>query len=222
MAVRSTGLPVELAQAPLRTVRARDVTVYTHARPQLARLTQAGLLHRLADGYFTVVPQDRVGTTWMPTLEAAAAGVAAADFGARAFALMGISAARIHHAIPRAVAIAVVAAPRRRKTLSLTDRDATVDFLVRDLAVMQVEMMQTDLGPCLVTTPEQTLLDLAHRPDTGGLSDEVQAAMRALAPRCDFQTLAAVADGQRLGRTLARVRQAGLLQRPPNVEAHQT
>ena len=33
---RRTGIPVELAQAPMRTVRARDVTVYAHARPQLA------------------------------------------------------------------------------------------------------------------------------------------------------------------------------------------
>ena len=208
---RRTGLPAELAQAPLRTVRARDVTVYAHARPQLARLAQTGLLHRLTDGYYTVVPQDRIDATWMPTLEASAAGVAAADFGARAFALMGISAARVHQAIPRAVAVAVVAAPRRRRALTLTDRDATIEFLVRDLTVMHVEMMQTELGGCLVTTPEQTLLDLAHRPDEGGLADEAQAAMRALAPRCDADTLAEIAEEQRLGRALDRVRRAGLL-----------
>lgn len=210
MTTRQTGVPVELAQAPLRTVRARDVTVYAHSRSQLARLTQAGLLHRLAHGYFAVVPQDRVGTGWTPTLEAAAAGVAGADFGARGFALMGISAARVQHAIPRAVAVAVVAAPRRRGPVDLTDRDATVRFLIRDLDVMQVEVMDTDLGRCLVTTPEQTLLDLAHRPDRDGLAVDVDGAMRALAARCDPVVLAEIAEHQRLGRALDRVRREGL------------
>lgn len=168
-------------------------------------------MHRLANGYYAVVPQDRVGSRWMPTLEAAAAGVAAADFGARGFALMGISAARMHHVMPRAVGVAVVAAPRRRGAVDLTDRDAAVRFLVRDLDVMPVEIMETDLGRCLVTTPEQTLLDLAHRPDEDGLTEDVGAAMRALATRCDARVLAEVAAKQRLGRALARLRRAGLV-----------
>ncbi|MFC7486708.1 type IV toxin-antitoxin system AbiEi family antitoxin [Knoellia sp. CPCC 206453] len=207
---RQTGLPAELAQAPLRTVRARDVTVYKHVRPQLARLTQAGLLHRLANGYFTVVPQDRVGAEWMPTLEAAAAGVAAADFGARGFALMGISAARVHHALPRAVGVALVAAPRRRGPVHMTDRNAVVRFLIRDVAAMEVELTETEMGRCLITTPEQTLLDLAHRPDRDALDEDVEAAMRALAARCDAALLAEIAANQRLGRALDRVRRAGL------------
>jgi predicted transcriptional regulator of viral defense system len=147
----------------------------------------------------------------MPTLEAAAAGVAAAGLGARGFALMGISAARMHHAVPRAVSVAVVGTPRRRRSIELTDRDAVVRFLVRDLDVMQLEIMQTELGPCLVTTPEQTLLDLAHRPDQDGLAEEVDGALRALAPRCDGELLAEIARTQRLGRALDRVREAGLV-----------
>ncbi len=209
--IRRTGIPAELAQAPLRTVRARDVTVYVHARPQLARLERAGLLHRLAPGYFAVVPQERVGSTWMPTLEGAAAGVAGADFGVRGFALMGISAARLHHVMPRAVAVAVVAAPRRRRAIELTDRDAVVRFLVRDLDVMQLEVLETDLGRCLVTTPEQTLLDLAHRPDQDALAEDVDTALRALAPRCDARVLAEITGRQRLGRALDRLRRAGLV-----------
>ncbi|MBT9256458.1 type IV toxin-antitoxin system AbiEi family antitoxin [Phycicoccus sp. MAQZ13P-2] len=209
--MRRPGLPTEFARAALRTVRARDVTVYAHPRTQLARLEQAGLLHRLADGYFAVVPSDRVGEGWRPTVEAAAAGVAAADFGARGFALMGVSAARLHHVLPRAVGIAVVAAPRRRAPVTLADRDATVRFLVRDLALMHLEVLESDLGRCLVTTPEQTLLDLAHRPRQDGLPEEVDAAVRALAPRCDPDLVAEVADGQRLGRALDRLRRQGLL-----------
>jgi len=195
----------------MRTVRTRDVLVYAHPRQELARLMRAGLLHRLADGYFVVVPQDRVGTQWMPRLEDSAAGIAAADFGARGAALMGISAARVHRAVPRVVAVAVVAAPRRRKALRLTDREAIVDFLVRDLEVMNVEMVQTELGGCLVTTPEQTLLDLAHLPGHRGLADETDMAMRALAPRCDPDILAEIAKKQRLASALRRVRHAGLL-----------
>lgn len=211
VATRRTGIPAELAQAPLRTVRARDVTVYAHARSQLARLEQAGLLHRLASGYFAVVPQERVGSGWMPTLEGAAAGVAAADFGARGFALMGVSAARMHQVLPRAIGVAVVAASRRRRPVELSDRDASVRFLVRDLEVMHVEVLETDLGRCLVTTPEQTLLDLAHRPSEDGLSEDVDAALRALAPRCDAEVLAEITRRQRLGRALGRLRRVGLV-----------
>src|SRR5690349_9197779 len=71
----STPLPPALARIPLRTIRPRDATaVYPHPRAQLARLAERGLLHRLADGYYAVVPQDMVGHKWMPGLEAAAAG----------------------------------------------------------------------------------------------------------------------------------------------------
>src|SRR4051794_40196526 len=94
-------LPVEIAAAPLRTVRPKTVSVYAQPRQELARLTRNGLLHRLADGFFVVVPQDRVGSDWAPTLEAAAAGVGAAEFGLDRFALMGLTAARLHRATPR-------------------------------------------------------------------------------------------------------------------------
>lgn len=201
----ATGLPAELAQAPLRTVRARDVTAYAHPRAQLARLEQRGLLHRLADGFYTAVPLDRVGQRWLPTLEGAAAGIAAAEFGERRFALMGASAARVHRVLPRALALAHVAAPRRRKQLRLTDRAALVRFLPRDLDVIDVELLRTDLGECLVTSPEQTVLDLAHlRSDPA--EDDVRAAIRALLPHCNDTVLADIADAQRLGRALAKTR----------------
>jgi len=205
MTTRYAGLPPEIAQARLKTVRARDVTAYAHPRAQLARLEANGLLHRVAAGFYTVVPQDRVGANWLPTLEGAAAGIAAAEFGTGRYALMGLTAARLHGATPRAIAVAVVAAPRRREVVRLTDRQATVRFVVRDVDALQVEMMRTDLGPCLTTTPEQTVLDLAHLPDIGGLRDEALAAIRALLPRCDPEALAEIANTQRLGRAYGRV-----------------
>lgn len=206
MAVRYPGVPAEIAQAPLRTVRPRDVTVYANPRKELRRLETAGLLHRLAEGIYTVVPQDRVGGNWLPTLEAAAAGIGAAEFGAGRYALMGLTAARLHRAIPRAIAVAVIAAPRRRETLRMTDRPATVRFLVRDIDALHVEMAQTELGGSLITTPEQTVLDLAHLPDIGEMEAEALAAIRTLLPRCDHEVLAQIAATQRRGRALDRVR----------------
>ena len=203
---RTTGIPVELARAPLRTVRARDVTAYAHPRAQLARLEQRGVMHRLADGFFTTVPQDRAGGSWLPTLEGAAAGIAATEFGERGFALMGLSAARMHRALPRALAAAFVAAPRRRQRMRLSDRDAVIYFRQRDLALLHVELMPTDLGECLVTTPEQTVLDLAHARHDPAVDADVHAAIRSLLAQCGDATLAEVAGSQRLGRAFAHVR----------------
>jgi predicted transcriptional regulator of viral defense system len=206
MAVRSAGVPPEIAQAPLRTVRARDVTTYAQSHKDLARLEARGLLHRIGDGFYTVVPQDRVGSSWMPTLEGAAAGIGAAEFGPGRYALMSLTAARLHRAIPRAISTAIVAAPRKRRTLQMVDRHASVLFRARDIAALQVEMMKTDLGGCLVTTPEQTVLDLAYRPNIGDLEDEATAAIHALLPRCDRDLMADIAASQRLGRAFDRVR----------------
>jgi hypothetical protein len=170
------------------------------------RLERAGLLHKLADGYYTVIPQDRIGHRWMPTLEGAAAGVAAADFGGDSYGLMGLTAARLHGAIPRAIAFAVVAAPRRRRDLRLADRDATIRFIPRDIDRLQLERMTTDLGTCLVTTPEQTVLDLAHRPTLGEMEHEARSAIDVLSRRCDHAVLEEIAAEQRLGAALGRVR----------------
>ncbi len=206
MPVRYPGVPPVIAQAPLRTVRPRDVDAYANPRKELARLEARGLVHRLAEGFYALVPQDRIGGDWLPTLEGAAAGIGAAEFGAGRYALMGLTAARLHRAIPRAIAIAVIAAPRRRETLRMTDRPATIRFLVRDITDLQVEVMQTDLGDCLVTTPEQTVLDLAHLPNIGEMEDEALAAIHALLPRCDQELMAEIAATQRLRQPFNRVR----------------
>lgn len=52
---RQTGLPPEFARLPMRMVRA-----------ELARLTDLGLLHRVATGFYKAVPDSQVGTEWMP------------------------------------------------------------------------------------------------------------------------------------------------------------
>lgn len=208
---RRTGrLPATLLHRPLRVLRPQDAAdVYAYPRPEFARLVRLGVLHRLATGYYAVVPDDHVGHPWLPDLEAAALGVAASDEGIDSVALMGISAARVHGAVPRALGVAVVAAGRHRKTLHLIDRDATVLFTRRDVSRLDVERRPLELGQGFVTTVEQTVLDLAARPDLGDAPDEARDAIRALLPRADREVLTDLAAAQRRSTTLDRILRGG-------------
>jgi predicted transcriptional regulator of viral defense system len=191
----------------MRTFRAADAAVvYAHPAPQLRRLEQLGVLHRLAHGYYTVVPQDQIGTNWMPTLEAAAAGIAAARFHPDRAPLMGVSAARLHGALPRALAVAIVAAPAQHDPITLLDRPALVRFVKRDMTRVDVETVPTELGRALVTSIEQTVLDLARRPALNVAEDQIPDALRALLPRCEPEVLEELARRQRLRSALARAR----------------
>jgi predicted transcriptional regulator of viral defense system len=172
----------------------------------MRRLERRGAVHRLAHGYYVVVPQEYVGTGWMPALEAAAAGIATADLGPANAILMGVSAARLHGAIPRAIDTAVVAVPAQRAAIKLADRAATVRFVKRETARLDAERMSTELGPTLVTTPEQTILDLARRPDLGDAEDEVPGAVRILIARADANLLEELAMAQRARASLRRAR----------------
>ncbi|MBB2890221.1 type IV toxin-antitoxin system AbiEi family antitoxin domain-containing protein [Flexivirga oryzae] len=189
----------------MRTLRPRDAQgVYAQPRGEVRRLEHRGALHKLAHGYYVVVPQEQTGTGWMPTLEAAAAGIATADFGPANTVLMGLSAARLHGAIPRALGAAVVAVPAQRNTITLVDRAAAVRFVKRDTSRLDAERMNTELGATLVTTPEQTVLDLARRPSLGGAPDEVPGAVRILIARADMKLLEELAASQRAWTSLRR------------------
>lgn len=204
----TTAVPRVLAASPLRTFRPQDAeATYAQPRGEMRRLERRGVLHRLAHGYYVVVPQDQTGTDWMPTLEAAAAGIATADFGPANAILMGVSAARVHGAIPRAIGTAVVAVPAQRNAITLADRVATVRFVKRDTGRLDAERMNTELGPTLVTTPEQTVLDLARRPDLGDAADEVRDAVRILIGRADHELLEELAAAQRARASLRRARE---------------
>ena len=202
----ATAVPRELAALPLRTLRPQQAaTVYAQPRLEVRRLERRGALHRLAHGYYVVVPQQHVGTGWMPALEAAAAGIAASDFGPGQAVLMGVSAARMHGALPRSISTAVVAVPAQRNPIRLADRDATVRFVKRDTDRLDAVPMTTELGSTLVTTPEQTVLDLGRRPGLGGAEDEVHAAARILLARADAALLDELATAQRARASLRRV-----------------
>jgi predicted transcriptional regulator of viral defense system len=204
---RGTPLPTGLAQAPMKTIRPVDAARhYAHPRPQLARLTERGLLHRLADGYYVVVPQDMVGRSWKPGLETAAGGIASAIYGPHNIVVMGVSAARLHGATPRALATATVAVPAQHRPIALSDRTAVVRFVKRNTQGIDAERYGTELGPTLVTTPEQTILDLAHRPTLGDTEIDIPAAVAALYERSDKDRLQALATKQRRIASLKRAR----------------
>lgn len=202
---RSTPLPGELWRAPFRTVRPQDLAdIYAQPRPEVARLVDRGVLHRIAHGYYIIVPPDYVGRAWLPGLEAAAAGIASSIYGADQIVVMGISAARLLGAIPRALATAVIAVPSQHRPIALTDRSAQVRFVRRDTDALDAERIETSLGPALVTTPEQTVLDLARRPELGNAEAEVRPAIETLYRRCDPARLAQLATDQRLSVALRR------------------
>jgi predicted transcriptional regulator of viral defense system len=203
----STAVPASLAAHPLSTFRpAQAKNTYAHPAAEVARLRERGLLHRLADGYYVVVPQAMVGRDWMPSLESAAAGIASAIYGPDDIVVMGISAARLHGAIPRALATATVAVPAQHRPITLSDRTAVVRFVKRNTQGIDAERYDTELGSTLVTTPEQTILDLAHRPALGDAEIDVPAAVAALYERSETDRLEALATEQRRIASLKRAR----------------
>lgn len=203
---RGAGPLAKFARRPLRTVDvAAAAEVFRQPRQQLARLARRGLLHRTARGFYVVVPQEYVGTTWLPELEAVAAGIGVAIYGPDDAILMGVSAARVHGTLPRALAVALVAVPQQRPVLRLSDRDATIRFVTRSTARLDAEMVRTELGKTLVTSAEQTVLDLARRPNLGDAAVDVPAAIRGLYPRCSPEVLRGLAVEQRMQATLGRV-----------------
>ncbi len=129
---RSTPIPAGVAQAAMKTIRPRDAGgIYAHPRAEFARLSERGLLHRVADGYYIVVPQDKVGRASIPGLEAAAAGITTAIYGPDDAIVTGPIAARLHGAIPRALAVATIAAARQHREVELSHRQAVVRFVKR-------------------------------------------------------------------------------------------
>lgn len=197
----------ELARRDVRVLRPQDAAgVYAYPRPELARLVGRGMLRRLARGYYVVVPQASVGDPhWRPAVEAAGWGIAAADYGREHVALMGLSAARLHGAIPRALSLAVVAIPKQRPLVHLADGGGQVLFVKRAVERLDVERMRTELGEGLVTSVEQTVIDLMARPGLGGMTADAQEAAAALLPRADRQILEDLAEVQRRRAGLERL-----------------
>ena len=193
---RARGLPNELARAENRIVRPRDFgDIYRNAGADFARLADAGLLVRVAHGYYAIVPEGERGRRWRPPIEAIALGIAVADYGYDDAALMGITAARLLGVVPRSLNTAVVAVPRQRPVVETGF--GRVHFVKRAIHTLQVQRAQTLLVDGYTTTPEQTVLDLTARPTLGGVTgDTAQEAVLALWPRCDRDVVRELAQRQ--------------------------
>lgn len=200
---RLTGAAA-LARRPLRVARPADLAgVYRNPSKELARLEEAGLVVRLAYGFYVAVPDDRVGTDWRPSIESAGLAIATAMQGERIPVLTGLGAARFHRAVPRAIAVTTVAVPAKRNPVRLST-GGDVLFVTRDVDRLDARLEQLDLGRALVSTVEQTVFDLLTRPNLGGLPLEADQAVTTLSPRVDVARLAEIAT--RHSRVNQRVR----------------
>jgi AbiEi antitoxin C-terminal domain len=187
----------QLARTGNQVLRPRDFhDTYANPWEEFARLTRTGVLIKLAHGYYLLVPEAQRGGYWAPGIDGVALGIAVADYGRDAVALMGPAAARVLGVVPRALATATVAVPRQRPALVTTA--GRVHFVKRAVQRLDTQRTTTDITTGWVTTPEQTVLDLADRPHLGGITpDTAEEAIKTLAERCDQTLVAQLARAQR-------------------------
>lgn len=194
---RTHGVPAEIAAAPLRTVRPVMLEHrYANPRKELRRMREAGLLVQIANGTYTAKP-DNIDprTAWRPGLEEAAMAYATAQYGNRIPVLYGIGAARFHHGIPRAIGVTVVAVPEQHRPTTLADGGRVV-FTTTNVDLLEARYEEGIIGGFLVTTPEQTLLDLLDRPELGGIPNEAAAAVGAMGGMADWDHVRELAAGR--------------------------
>lgn len=207
--MRPTAIPTELLETGRGVIRPRDAaSVYGNPAAELKRLEKRGALFRLGRGYYAVVPEGFRRSAWRPGLEAAALGIGVADYGIDGAVLMGLSAARLHGAVPRAIGRAWVAVDAKRPTKSLAM--GSVAFVFRGTNELDAVRMQTELGSGLVTSPTQTALDLADRPDDwAGSPAHASEAIWSLLPRIDWNRARRLAEDQRRRPAFVRLRWLG-------------
>lgn len=190
------ALPAALATAEPAVVRPRDLAgTWSQPSKELAALARQGAVLRLAHGYYAVVPEAARGRPWTPPVEAAGLAVGQLDYGRDAAVVMGPSAARLLGHLPRALAVATIAVPKQRPPLETAA--GRIRFVTRDVEELDAQRVDTVLGFGLVTTVEQTLLDLVDRPVLGGLPPaDLAEALRSLADVADLGVTMALADRQ--------------------------
>ena len=204
MARTALGIPPNLAKRPNRVLRPKDAQeVYEHPRAEFARLADRGVLRRLATGYYTLVPQERLGDhRWIPSVEAAALGIAQADYGSADVALMGVSAADI--TAPSRVRWLLRWWPYRSNVPPLETDVGRIVFVKRDASRLDLERVDMQLTSGWVTTMEQTLLDLSARPTLGDVERrDIDEAVKALAARADWALVDRLAREQHKPAALA-------------------
>lgn len=131
--------------------------------------------------------------------------MAQADYGLDRAALMHLSAARRLGVVPRELAVAIVAVPKQRPKREVLGGD--VIFVKRSLTTLDLQRDETELGPGWVTTAEQTLLDVAHKP-TLAVDDPqlIEQVIRALGRNADWDLVDELAGRQRKRAAASRAR----------------
>ena len=205
--MRQSGVPAALAGRASRVLRPRDaVGIYQYPNQEFRRLAERGLLWPAAHGYYVVVPPHAVGDLhWRPSIESLALGIAVADYEPNATALDSLSAARHLGAIPRALGIATVTVPKQRG--SLLTPVGTIVFHRRHVGNLETQRATTDLADGYVTTPEQTVLDLATAAEVDRVgADTVTEALENLSGRVEWARVEELARRQRRPGDYARAR----------------
>ncbi|MDP2287588.1 MAG: hypothetical protein Q8M73_03380 [Actinomycetota bacterium] len=192
-----------LIQPTLMLTGRSAATVYAQPGAELSRLAKSGAIIKIARGYYAAIPVDKRKGDWLPSLETLTAGLATAIYGPGHGALWGLSAARVHGALPRALATGFALGPNQHRAIALTVRQGKVEFRKRDPERLELEYLTTELGPGLVTSIEQTILDLSVR----AFSDESEPRVEAV------RNLMALANPDRLDEVATRVRGRAALAR---------
>lgn len=191
-----------LASLKQGVLRPKDANgIYVQPHPEFRRWEEAGVLLKVAHGYYAHIPEASRGGHWRPEIEALALGVGQADYGINGAVLMHLSAARIHGAIPRAIAVAVLAVPKQRPTLKTPC--GRIIFVKRDVARLKRIKVKTELATGWCTSNEQTAVDLARRPDlVKGMSHVAREAACTLFVLSEKGILDSLVKDQRMGSAL--------------------
>lgn len=196
-----------LTRQNFRIAAASDFEI-RHAKSELRRLTDDGVLLRLTHGYYVLVPEAQRGpeTPWRPSMEAIALGVASAMYDVGTTALVGPSAARAHGCYPRAINAGFVAVPKQRRTRETPY--GSIYFTTRDISKIDTVRIETDLGQGWATSPEQTSFDLVRNYPEWPISEAALSEMlQHLASRIDWSIIDEIAARTRSVETLERLRQ---------------
>lgn len=196
-------------QLARRQLRVGRTSSFALDRPdaELRRLAELGTVLALTKGFYALVPEDRRGknTTWKPSIEGAALGIAAALHSPDEVALVGPSAARAHHCYPRALGTAFVAVPRQRRPRQTLTGE--IRFVERDINKVDTVRIETDLGPGWATSVEQTALDLCRSRPAWKITEEARTEMiRHLADRINWDLIDEIAEAARGLKTLRRLK----------------
>lgn len=204
--MRAPSFPAELVADHNRVLRPQDAAgYYVNPWAEFARMTHTGVLERIGHGYYLAVPDHLRGHSWRPEIEGVALGIGVADYGRSRTALMGISAARLHRAVPRALAVGIVAIDGRRTPKELSA--GRVVFVTRSVNRLDLQIVDTEIVSGMMTTIEQTVVDLADRPNLGGVGpSSVSEAITDLVGRIDWDHTVNLALAQRKRPAVARLR----------------